>query len=596
MIRLRRRQRVIKDDDRGMRISLRSKLLVFAIVIAVVPLVVAGRNMIRIAQDELKSSANSELVTTAEQIVAEINDRAERTWLAPLVLIRNAIDDERLGVREKIALLTLGIADIPEYAALQITVAGSSLPLAVINDGFSRRLEAAGLDPLAVLRQPTAVIEGWKDGTIFVADITQVAETDDWLATVVLPLRTRFAGAEATLSARIDLDRLRRFIEDHPFSKTGFVTVIDRNGRKLFDPAHTDLRDRAIVAEATGLLNKGASTIAVSPYTRPDGESMLGAFSFPRPFDWAVVVEKRQHDAYLPVERMLDSLIHWILGGLLVAIAAAVVFAFRISRPIIEIDRVAIEVAKGNFQARVQNVRSRDEIGELAERMNEMVVGLNERFQLQKFVSGGTMLAIRDAAAGIRLGGERRRVTMLFTDIRGYTAFSERVDPETVVEMLNLYFQHQADIVQAHGGDIDKFVGDQIVAVFQGERMAENAVRAALTIQDRMLELAREHPEWNLAIGIGINVGEVVMGAMGSTDRMDYTVLGDNVNLTARLCAHAGPGCILMTESACCAIAGCSDLVTLPLTPIAVKGKRDPVPVYEVRLRVAGELPDAAVH
>ena len=74
---------------------------------------------------------------------------------------------------------------------------------------------------------------------------------------------------------------------------------------------------------------------------------------------------------------------------------------------------------------------------------------------------------------------------MLFSDIRGYTAFSERVDPEVVVEMLNLYFQHQAEIVQRHGGDVDKYVGDQLLAVFQGEDMVENAVRAAIRIQER---------------------------------------------------------------------------------------------------------------
>ena len=125
----------------------------------------------------------------------------------------------------------------------------------------------------------------------------------------------------------------------------------------------------------------------------------------------------------------------------------------------------------------MQGVRSRDEVGELARRMNDMVVGLNERFQLAKFVSAGTMAAIKAAdLAGVRLGGERRRATMLFCDIRGYTAFAERLDPEAVVEVLNLYFQHQADIVSQHQGDVDKFVGDQIVAVFQGEEMERNAV------------------------------------------------------------------------------------------------------------------------
>jgi adenylate cyclase len=574
------------------RISLRNKLLIFAILIAVVPLVVAGRSMIRIAQDELKSSANGELVAVAEQLVSEINDRSERTWLAPLLLIRNALDDERLGVPEKIALLTLGIKDIPEFAALQITVEGAPVPVVVTNSLFSKRLTAAGTDPLAVLRLPAEAVQAAASaGEYYIGDATHVRETDDWLTTIVLPLRTRFAGASSVLSVRVDLDRTRRFLESHPFAKTGFVTIVDARARRVFDPERTDLGGVSLVVEAIGLLNGGTRTIAAGPYIRPDGEPMLGAYAFPRAFDWVILVEKRQRDAYLAIGRMIDSLLRWIVVGLAVAGVGALALAFRISRPIVEIDRVAGEVAKGNFQARVTGVRSHDEIGELARRMDDMVVGLNERFHLQKFVSGGTMLAIRDSAGEIRLGGQRRRATMLFSDIRGYTAFSERVDPEVVVEMLNLYFQHQAEIVQHHGGDVDKYVGDQLLAVFQGENMVGDAVRAAIRIQEQTAELSREHPEWDLSLGIGINVGDVVMGAMGSTDRMDYTVLGDNVNLAARLCSHAGAGRILLSESARDAVEGCPEFTTSTLPPIAVKGKRAPVPVFEVWRRETMDLP-----
>jgi adenylate cyclase len=160
-----------------------------------------------------------------------------------------------------------------------------------------------------------------------------------------------------------------------------------------------------------------------------------------------------------------------------------------------------------------------------------------------------------------------------------------------VVEMLNLYFQHQAEIIQNHGGDVDKYVGDQLLAVFQGEDMVENAVRAAIRIQEQTAELSREHPEWELALGIGINVGDVVMGAMGSTDRMDYTVLGDNVNLAARLCSHAGAGRILLSEGAREAVEGCPEFTTSSLLPISVKGKRAPVPVFEVWRREMMDLP-----
>ena len=568
-----------------MRLNLRTKLLLFAIVIAIVPLLVAGRTMIRIAQDELKSSANEQLVNTAQQVVAKINDLYEQTWLAPLVLIRNAVDDQRLGVQEKISLLTLGIADIPDIVALQLTVEGAALPLVVVKDDFSAHLKAASLDPLEVLRVPASLIGAMRekdDG--YVSEVRHIAQTDDWLATVVLPLKTDFGGGRASLSARIDLEHLRQFVERHPFNRTGVLTIVDADGHKVFDPQQTDLTSYEIVAEATRMLAAGTPIISVEPYKRPDGEVMLGAFVFPRPFHWAILVEKRQRDAYLAVEKMLKSLGFWSLIGLAVAGLGAILLALRISRPILKIERVAAEVAKGNFGARVQGVRSRDEVGDLAQRMNDMVVGLNERFHLAKFVSGGTMAAIKIADhQGVRLGGEKRLATMLFCDIRGYTSFAERHDPETVVEVLNLYFQHQADFVAGHHGDVDKFVGDQLVAVFQGEDMVRNAVGCALEIQAKTDELGREHPDWDLDVGIGINTGEVIVGAMGSKDRMDYTVLGDHVNLAARLCSHAAPGQTLLAESAYREIADCPEFVADALAPIAVKGKREPVPIYEVR-------------
>ncbi len=213
---------------------------------------------------------------------------------------------------------------------------------------------------------------------------------------------------------------------------------------------------------------------------------------------WAILVEKNQRDAYLAIDKMTESLALWGLIGLAVAGAGAVALALGMSRPILEIDRVAVEVAKGNFAIRVvRGVRLKDEIGDLARRMNEMIVGLNERFQLEKFVSGGTMAAIRTSEhEGVQLGGARRRATMLFCDIRGYTAFAERHEPDVVVDVLNFYFQHLTDLVTQHHGDVDKFVGDQIVAVFQGDDMESDAVACALAMQQKMAELSRERPEW----------------------------------------------------------------------------------------------------
>jgi adenylate cyclase len=577
------------------RLTLRRKLLFFSIALAMLPLGVAGRSMIRITQDELKSSANDELITTARQLAGDITRRYRDTWLAPLLLIRNSIDNERLGVEEKVSLVTSGMTDIPDIAALQVTARGIETPVLSAKDVVTTRLKAAGLDGASVLRLPAdrlAPFFGGEPANVFVGDLTYVPQTDDWFVSVILPLRNPLAGRPAVFSARIDLGRLREFIASHPFNSTGELTLVDAEGRRIFDAERRDLSGFAIVASALGVMQSRAPLISVQPFQRPTGETMLGAFSFPEPFSWAIIAEKNEADAYLAISMMVRSLLLWLAIGLTVAILGAIAFSLGISRPILKIGHVADAVSQGNLSVRVEGVRSRDEIGDLAERMNRMIEGLLEKLHLEKFVSGETLSAVKGSKEGVKLGGERKLVTVFFSDIRGFTAFSETREPEEVVEMLNTFLGEQARIVSGYKGDIDKFVGDELVAVFQGEAMVDRAVRCAVDIQQRMAQLGGGHPDWGISIGIGINAGEVVMGAMGSESRMDYTILGDHVNLGARLCSSAGRGEILVSEHAHRWIANPGAFDMQGREPIRVKGKAEPIRIYGVTGyagRAAGE-------
>jgi adenylate cyclase len=288
---------------------------------------------------------------------------------------------------------------------------------------------------------------------------------------------------------------------------------------------------------------------------------------------------------------MTRSLLWWGAAGLTVAVLGAVALSFAISRPILEIDQVAAEVGRGNLAVRVvRGVHLKDEIGDLARRMNEMITGLGERLKLERFVSGGTMAAIRMSKNdAMELGGSRHRATMLFCDIRGYTAFAEQHEATMVVDVLNFYFQHLTGLVRDFKGDIDKFVGDQILAVFTGEGAEQRAVDCALAMQARMGELGVDRPDWNLAVGIGINTGDVIMGAMGSSERMDYTVLGDAVNVAARLCGMAGRHQVLVSDTTFGAIGDTGAFDVTPVT-LQLKGKREAALAYEVRSRAAPEL------
>ncbi|MBI3006230.1 MAG: adenylate/guanylate cyclase domain-containing protein [Ignavibacteriales bacterium] len=256
-------------------------------------------------------------------------------------------------------------------------------------------------------------------------------------------------------------------------------------------------------------------------------------------------------------------------------------------RPVQAIEGVAQSIGRGDLSVQA-DVRSQDEIGNLARRMNEMVLGLRERFHLQKFVSKQTVEAVRRAdLSGVKLGGERKLATVFFSDIRGFTAYSEKVQPERVIAMLNHCLSRQSAVVRKYGGDIDKYVGDELVAVFEGKTMVENAVRAAVEIQKDIENNASAEDKDVINIGIGINTGDMVMGAMGSDERMDYTVIGDNVNLGARLCGAAKASQILISESSAGFIKADSEFKLLELEPMTVKGKEAPLKVYEVDWRVS---------
>ncbi|MCM8824053.1 MAG: adenylate/guanylate cyclase domain-containing protein [Candidatus Omnitrophica bacterium] len=189
----------------------------------------------------------------------------------------------------------------------------------------------------------------------------------------------------------------------------------------------------------------------------------------------------------------------------------------------------------------------------------------------------------------LKLGGERRNITVLFSDVRGFTKFSESHQPEEVVAMLNEILTEQVKVVFKYNGTLDKFVGDELMAFFGApsdvhvNNHAIVAVRVALEIQSRLKQLRERWINENkepLEVGIGINSGDMVVGNMGSAERMDYTVIGDNVNLAARLCSSAGGGEIIISEATYQQVKELVNAEKLP--PIMVKGKSKPISIYRV--------------
>ena len=174
----------------------------------------------------------------------------------------------------------------------------------------------------------------------------------------------------------------------------------------------------------------------------------------------------------------------------------------------------------------------------------------------KRYVSKQIVEKLLDSKDGLNLGGELRNVTILFTDIRGFTSMSENMVPEEVVSTLNDYFTEMIDIVFKYNGTLDKIVGDELMIVFgapiSGADDTKRALDTAIEMMERLDSFNKKRKTKKLLpieIGVGINHGPVISGNIGSREMMDYTVIGDTVNLAARLCSHAPPGDIIVSPS-----------------------------------------------
>ncbi|MDX2239956.1 MAG: adenylate/guanylate cyclase domain-containing protein [Leptolyngbyaceae cyanobacterium bins.302] len=204
-----------------------------------------------------------------------------------------------------------------------------------------------------------------------------------------------------------------------------------------------------------------------------------------------------------------------------------------------------------------------------------------------RFVTDEIVANLLENPEGLKLGGERRKITILTSDIRGFTAISERLPPEEVIKIINLYLGYMADVITQYQGTIDEFMGDGILVLFGAptvrEDDAERAIACALAMQLAMKPVNEKMHQLGLPqleMGIGINTGEVVVGNIGSEKRTKYGIVGDQVNLTYRIEGYTVGGQIFATESTLEAIL--SDVITDEQREVQPKGVHKPIMIYEI--------------
>lgn len=247
-----------------------------------------------------------------------------------------------------------------------------------------------------------------------------------------------------------------------------------------------------------------------------------------------------------------------LVPSLAISLLIAVVFAQLLISPIRRLVAALGQVTSGDFDVKVE-LAAKDEIGDLVGAFNKMAEELRKKKELRKYLSDSTYRQVMNAMEspeGTKLGGSRVSATVLFSDIRDFVAHCESLDAEEVTAMLNEYFSEMVEVVYKHGGEVDKFIGDALLAVFYASEesrtirpvdsdpsrtsaaTALQAVYCAMEMRERLGEFnqkRRNAGKRTIEIGVGITHGEIISGPIGAKDRMDFTVIGDVVNLANRI-------------------------------------------------------------
>jgi adenylate cyclase len=328
-------------------------------------------------------------------------------------------------------------------------------------------------------------------------------------------------------------------------------------------------------------------------YTGGDGLRYFGTFQKLSIANAAVISSVEQNVVFEGIAATTRRNLFLTGAVLCAAVLCIWFFSKTLSSPLKNLAAAARRIEEGEFEVDLK-AKTRDEVGFLTQSFVSMGKGLAERERLKDTFGRFTNKEIAERAlrGDLTLGGETKQVTVFFSDIRGFTEISEKLEPQEVVEFLNDYMTRMVDCVNKTGGVVDKFIGDAVMAVWGAPvsagspaKDAFNCVKAALMMRAALREFNKDRGGEKkplIRIGCGINTGSVVAGQIGSSQRMEYTVIGDTVNLASRTEALNKPfhTDILITENTWNLLA--SYLITEEMPPVSVKGKEKPVRMFAV--------------
>lgn len=399
----------------------------------------------------------------------------------------------------------------------------------------------------------------------------------------------------------VKIDKLQRIFSN----KNGrTLYLLDSEGKVIAHPKesyiinHKDFSSHPIVKEA---LSSNLRTKQKYFDAKITQDKMLGAFS-KTSSDLLIISEIPMSVIFTP-SIIVKKNTYFILGiALSISFFLIFLFSLSLTSPIEKLLGLTHEIAIGNFDVDAKKViKSKDEVGLLASAFDNMVSGLKERDKMKNLFNKfhGTAVTQELLQNEISLGGKKKPVTIFFSDIRGFTDFSEGHTPEEVVSMLNEYFEVMVAIINKHGGVVDKFIGDAIMAVWGVPHSSDDdtthAIEACLDMRLALDELNYDREERGLTpikIGMGLHAGEAISGQIGSSERMEFTVIGDTVNTASRIEGSTKSfGTDLLISKECLENIDQDNFLLEKAGEASVQGKSENLVLFKVNGKVVDGIP-----
>ncbi len=544
--------------------SLRLKAIVLFLVIAVLPaalvamlLININREAVEISERRLQAAVLSELTGDVLRRVNEAREDANAVATALAFAAMNP--DQQDG----------GIGAVKSLLATRksIDVLRFEVPSAKVSTIIVRQDAVQPDDPPKSTKKLRANAD--ERGVAFTID-------KQGRGVIVVPIPrdnpTRPAGY---ITAPIDLAPLNEQLEiiaDTRFDGGSVSILISDNDRRAVAsygvaqaPAGTPVGELPVWRLVPDGTPWTTHVGVVGPHTN-DGVAMVGGVESVAELGWGVAVWRPQAVAYATLDRMQRQSYIVGLAALLLALIVGLAAAKAVTTPVLQLVSQARLIGRRDWSKLRLDTKRKDELGQLFRSMKRMAVDLESgeaeiehqaklRGDLSRFMSRELVEQIVAGEHSLALGGKRADVSVVFADVVAFTPLAESRPAEEVVGLLNDLFSVLSEVVFRHEGTVDKFIGDCIMAVWGAPvAQSDHAERALAAVEDMMRFLETANDEWRdkygveIRIGIGVNSGEAIVGNIGSQKRMEYTVIGDVVNVAARLEAVAQPNQVLVTE------------------------------------------------